>query len=461
MTAIHRLLAAVLRPTLARRLFGSLVLSFVIVLGVLLGVDFVQYKQAMAAHSGVQQIADVLASTLDELPETDAIAVARATLRQWNALREGAGVLPGKLELQLRRADGSVAYSSPVLAGTAVPAPTPGRPEVEISGRRYWIARATTDHWRLAMAEPSVGDAWMLAWLLQALSGRVLLAFPLVLVPLWVTMRRGIRPLVEFARQLEARDVNDLSPLAARVRHDELQPIVAAFNTLLERLLNHLRRERAFVQDAAHELRTPMAALAAQAYVLARAQDDRTREDAGRAMDHAVARTSHLSRQLLALAALDGPRGDARRIVDVAELTRNLVALAAPSAIERDIELAMESPERLPWVLDASAYESALSNLLDNAVRYGRPGGHVLVTLREEGQAACLEVADDGPGIPPPLRERAFERFWRGAGHDVPGSGLGLSIVKEAVARLHGTVRIDDGLNGCGLAFCIRLAGTN
>jgi signal transduction histidine kinase len=454
---VASVLRAIRRPTLARRVLASLLLSFALVEGTLLAVDFAQYKQVMATHPGLQQLADVLAPTLAPLPEDAAVHVARASLAQWNALRRRAGVLPGELALRLRRQDGSEAFASAVLAGVRLPTLSRERAELALGGRGYWIAQANAGPWRLELAEPSVGDGWMLGWLLQDLSGRVLLAFPLVLVPMWVTARGGIRPLRELARALASRRGDDLSPVAVDMHYAELRPVAEAFDVLLLRLRHHVRRERAFVQDAAHELRTPVAAIAAQAHVLAHADDPRERAQAARALDHAVARASHLGRQLLALAALDEarPRGDER--LDVAAVVQGLVAVAAPAAFERGIELALDAPEHLPWCLDRAALESALGNLLDNAVRYGRAGGRAVVTLAADGDALHVAVADDGPGIPPALRDRAFERFWRGAGHDIPGSGLGLSIVREAVERLHGQIRVDDGLDGRGVAIHVRV----
>jgi two-component system sensor histidine kinase QseC len=436
---------------------ASLLLSFVLVEGALLALDFVQYKQAMATHSGVQQLVDVLAPTLAPLPEDQAIAAARASLAQWNALRRQAGVLPGDLQLQLRRRMGGELFASPALSGVQVPALPTSDPKAPLGARAHWIARANAGPWQLVLAEADVGDAWMLAWLLQDLSGRVLLAFPLVLAPLWVTLRRGIRPLRKLAHALEVRDGNDLSPLAVDLHYAELRPVADAFDGLLFRLRNHVRRERVFLQDAAHELRTPMAAIAAQAHVLVRAPDARQREHAARALDHAVARTSHLSRQLLALAALDEARPRERDRVDLAALAQGLIALIAPAAFERSIELSLDAPEQLPCEIDQIAFESALGNLLDNAIRYGRVGGRVAVTLHADSHSLHLTVADDGPGIAPAARAQAFERFWRGAGHDVSGTGLGLAIVREAIDRMSGEIRIADGLENQGIGFYIRL----
>ena len=241
------------------------------------------------------------------------------------------------------------------------------------------------------------------------------------------------------------------------MRYAELQPLATAFDAMLGRLRNHVRRERAFVQDAAHELRTPMAAIAAQAHVLARAPDAVARRRAEEALDHALARTSHLSRQLLELATLDEVDSSEPPTADIADLVRRVLAAAVPQASMRGIELSLDAPDRLVVALDWPVFQSVLSNLLDNAVRYGKDGGCVTVTLQADGATLALLVADDGPGISPASREHVFERFWRGAGHDVPGTGLGLAIVRQAVARMGGSVRVEDGIDGQGVAFRVAL----
>ena len=435
----------------------SLFLSFMLVDAALLAVDFVEYKRAMSDHAGLQQLVGVLAPSLEPLSERDAGLVASSTLAQWNALRRTAGVLPGELQLQLQRRGGGIVVASKAFRGVVLPAPTVRMAVIRVGEQPYWIAQLDAGPWRIAMGEPTVSDGWMLGWLLSDLTGRILLAFPLVLVPLWVTVRRGIRPLRDLARRLEQRDGGDLSPLALDMRYAELQPLATAFNAMLERLRNHVRRERAFVQDAAHELRTPMAAIAAQAHVLARAPDAAQRRRAEEALDHALARTSHLSRQLLELATLDEVDTRELQSIDVADLVQRMLAGAVPQASARNIELSLDGPDRLVVQLDRSAFQSALNNLLDNAMRYGRDGGRVNVTLQAAGRCLTLIVADDGPGISPASREQVFERFWRGTGHDVPGTGLGLAIVRQAVGRMGGTVHIEDGLDGRGVAFRIEL----
>jgi signal transduction histidine kinase len=201
-----------------------------------------------------------------------------------------------------------------------------------------------------------------------------------------------------------------------------------------------------------------MAAIAAQAHLLTHTPDEGDRREAGAALDHALERASHLSRQLLDLAALDDAHPRAAQAVDLVELTQQALALAAPQALALGLELSLDAPDRLPCRIDRVAFESVLQNLVDNALRYVPADGRVSITLRVAAGGLSLTVADDGPGIPRDQRERAFERFWRGeAQAGVAGSGLGLAIVRQAAGRLGGRVRIDDGLDGRGVAFVLEM----
>jgi signal transduction histidine kinase len=237
----------------------------------------------------------------------------------------------------------------------------------------------------------------------------------------------------------------------------ELKPVVTTFNELLNKLRGKVQRERDFVQDAAHELRTPMAVISAQAHVLARAASEAERLQAEGALESAIARASHLARQLLALASLDESRSAPMQRMDLAHLLQTMLAQAMPLARQRCIELSLDAPESLSLESDMAALQSIVMNLIDNGVRYGREGGQLAVTLQNSPDHITLIVADDGPGIPETERTHIFERFVRGSGQDIPGSGLGLAIVKQAVQRLRGSVQIDTGLDGRGVAFVVRI----
>ncbi len=433
------------RPTLLRRLLGALLLAFAVVGVVLLALDFAEFKREMRERPAVQLLADGMVTSLAALDDArDATLVVQARSRELNHQRRDSGVLPGDVEFRLHDTDGNQVFATPG-ATTA-------------SGATHWVAEAQAGRWRLTLAEPRLGDATVLGWLGRELLGSLMLALPLMLLPVWWAASRGLRPLNELAAQVAARGVQDLSPLPALPKHDELRALATAFDALLARLRQQLQRERAFVQDAAHELRTPMAVVSAQAHLLATATDAPAREQARAALDQALQRAAHLSRQLLTLATLDEPRGDAAPVLDLASVVEHALAQLAPQALARGLELSLDAPATLPARLDRAVFESVLLNLVDNALRYVPHGGHVAVSLSSSDAGVELRVADDGPGIPPDQREAAFDRFWRGAaGHGVAGSGLGLAIVRQAALRLRGDVHVEAGLQSRGCSFIVRL----
>jgi signal transduction histidine kinase len=216
-------------------------------------------------------------------------------------------------------------------------------------------------------------------------------------------------------------------------------------------------RERAFVQDAAHEIRTPLAVINAQAHVLAQARDPAARTQAEAELNQAVARTSHLARQLLDLATLDRAGPSCRSRVDLAHWLRTQLGPAARTAMQDGRELSLEAPDTLPREIDLGARESVVQNLVDNALRHGAPGSRIAVMLRAEGDALTLEVRDDGPGIEAARHDSVFERFHRGSEPRASGAGLGLAIARQAASRLGGGVEIVEGLRGRGVGFRVRM----
>ncbi|MFG6461908.1 sensor histidine kinase [Roseateles sp. DXS20W] len=441
------LLQALWRPSLLRRIVGALLLAFALAGAALLALEFTEFKHEMATRPGVQTLADAIATSLADVPlARDAALIVQARARETQRLRRAEGLLPGDVEFRLADATGREVFATPGAAGATT--------------TTHWQAQAQAGPWRLTLAEPRVADAAVLGWLVRELLPSLLLAFPVVLLPLWIAVSRGMRPLNELAERVAARDAQDLSPLGLTPRHDELRPLVTAFDGLLARLRGQLQRERAFVQDAAHELRTPMAVVAAQAHVLAHAASDAERHEAAAALDAALQRSAHLSRQLLTLATLDEGRPAADEALDLAAVVQQALAAQAARALDLGLELSLDGPPSLPARMDRTAFESVLNNLVDNALRYVPPGGRIAITLAGGPQGLSLAVADDGPGIPPAQREAAFGRFWRGAaGADVAGTGLGLAIVRRAAARLGGSVHIEDGLGGRGCSVVLRWRG--
>jgi signal transduction histidine kinase len=249
-----------------------------------------------------------------------------------------------------------------------------------------------------------------------------------------------------------------MSPIGLIPKHAELKPLAVALDDLLAKLRRKIEAEQAFVASAAHELRTPLAVVTAQAYVLAKATKAEERDEAQRHMEGATSRASHLIHQLLLLASMDMQRPAKCTAVDLAQLVRQTIAYLVPSASARNIELAVEAPERVMLTLEVESFHSVLENLVDNAIRYGHESGRVIVALLPRGDAVMLSVADDGPGIAQEEHTRIFDRFYRAESTaDVPGTGLGLAIAKQAAARMGGALQMAPGLDGRGICFTLQI----
>lgn len=444
------------QPTLQRRVILALALAFLLVWTALLLDSYIEFKRGMAVNPGLLGLGKGLmaqiADTADPARAATQVADAQSL---FNRLRRDSGMLPGELLFQLYDARGQrlhPANASLELQGDAT------RPiEATLGGQDYWVVRLDSPRWSLRLAEPRPPDATVLGWMNRELWPSLLIAFPIVMGVVWIAVRRGLLPLRQLAARMAQRNPQDLSPLDLQPRHAELQPLAAALEDLLAQLRGKLQRERRFVQDAAHELRTPMAVISAQAHVVAHAADDSQRQAAQQALQHAIARASHLSGQLLALAALDEAATPEPAELDLAQLLREMLAQATPQALARRIELSLDAPERLAMRCDTSALHSVLQNLLDNALRYVQDGARIALDLGTSGHSVLITVADDGPGIAPEDRERLFERFQRGAGNRSPGSGLGLAIVRQALLRLRGDLHLQAGLDGKGIAFVVKL----
>ena len=270
---------------------------------------------------------------------------------------------------------------------------------------------------------------------------RPLLIFaPLMALLIWLLVDRALQPVQRLALEVKRRDAASLEPLPEQNLPSEVEPVAHAINALLGRLKLAFDSQRAFVADAAHELRSPLTALTLQLQLLSRAGDAVGREAAAAQLRQGVERASRLIEQLLTAArTAPGEAPAALAPVDLAETARQALADAWPQAEARRIELAMDAPAPLVIGADAESLRILMRNLLDNAIRYTPPGGQVAAGVARRGEEALLTVDDSGPGIPAAERERAFQRFYRGQAQcaDSTGSGLGLAIVANIAAR-HG-----------------------
>lgn len=288
-----------------------------------------------------------------------------------------------------------------------------------------------------------------------------LIAAPLLLLIVWLAIARGLAPLNRLAAAVERRTPTQLAPVADTGWPQETVPLVEALNGLLARLDSALDAQRAFVADAAHELRSPLAALHLQAQLAERAATADDRASALRDLRLGLARATRVVEQMLTLAREEPDVGaPATESVDLAALAREVVAELAPLAGTKEIDLGVDAPPHSRVQGDPAGLRTLLGNLVDNAIRYSPREGQVDVTLRTERGATELAVCDNGPGIPAADRARVFERFVRGSQPDAPGSGLGLAIVRRVALRHRASVALLDGPGGKGLRVVVRFPST-
>ena len=289
-----------------------------------------------------------------------------------------------------------------------------------------------------------------------------LFALPALAFLIWISIGRGLSPVKRIARDVAQRAPQHLAALDSTQVPEEIRPLTDALNALFVRLTQAFEHERQFTADAAHELRTPLAALKTQAQVAQRATDDTTRQHALEQLVLGVDRATHLVEQLLTLARLDPEHGLSKREpVDLQNLAVSVLGQLAPAAISRNIDLSLKPHAPVTISGESGALGILLRNLVDNAIRYSPEGGKVTVDIVTRNGNAMLHVTDAGPGIPDDERQRVFERFYRGLGTRATGSGLGLSIARR-IAELHGAViSFETPESGTGLCVTVCFQGSN
>lgn len=350
--------------------------------------------------------------------------------------------------VQIWTMNGTVVYFSH--PGTPLPdRATLGFSNVDAGGQRWRVYSMSARNRIIQVAQPLRirGD---LAAAAALRSLRPLLAFvPLMALLVWLLVGRALHPLKRLAREVTQRDVGALGEVSERGLPSEIAPVAHALNDLLARLQRAFLVQRAFVADAAHELRSPLTALKLQLQLLDKADDEQARRAALRELNDGVDRAARLIEQLLTAARTEpGDAPAARQPVDLAEAMRRVIAELFPMAQSRRIDIAFEAPEHLMIEGDGDKLRILMRNLVDNAVRYTPEGGIVRIGAQREGQAIVLAVEDSGPGIAPEHRQQVFRRFYRGQTHGQGGSGLGLAIVKNIADTHHASVRLSDSALG-------------
>jgi signal transduction histidine kinase len=321
---------------------------------------------------------------------------------------------------------------------------------------RTYVAWDNSQHLQIQVGEPASHR--------KEISGRFaykLLLFALLILPLmaaciWWAVNRVFRALQESANQVSQRTPSDLQEVSLAGAPSEVHPLLHAINRLFERVSRTLEHEQRFTADAAHELRTPLAAIKTNLQVIQRARNDAERAEFIAGLGISVDRATRLVEQLMTLARLD-PQYEPNHALQKMDLSALLAdRLPALRAQADKQQLQFDAMlEAAPCLVHQASFLILLRNLIDNAMRYTPPGGRVHLSCRVEQQQVCLSIADSGPGIPVDMRTRVFDRFFRLSDAGKSGSGLGLSIVKRIADTHRATVELDAGLDGAGLAVRI------
>ena len=281
----------------------------------------------------------------------------------------------------------------------------------------------------------------------------VLLIVPFLIIGIWWSVNRTFRSLQQVTNDVTKRMPNELQQLMLEDAPDEVKPMLHALNRLFERLSHSREREQRFTSDAAHELRTPLAAIKTNLQVIQRAINHQDREEALAGLAVSIGRATRLVSQLLILARLEPPYEAYLPIIqhNLEKLLSDELPAWQQQAKKVNIQLNVKLETTLVRV-DQDSFLILFRNLMDNALRYTPSEGRVLVTCITQGDKVYLEIADDGLGIPAEMRDRVFERFFRLSDTHTQGSGLGLSIVKNIVDIHNASLTLQQGLNGRGVS---------
>jgi len=301
----------------------------------------------------------------------------------------------------------------------------------------------------------------------QNLLQPVLISLPLLAILLWVAVAHGLQPLVKLTREVEQREPDNLAPLDAGAAPREVVPLIERLNRLFIRIAASIQKERRFTADAAHELRTPVAAIKAQAQV---AQAASSKEERMHALDNAILgcdRATHLIEQLLTLSRLDTLEGGVAEPYPLKDIASEVIASLAPVALEKGVRLELLADDEAFLRCNPELLRVLLRNLLDNSIKHTAPGTSVQVKISRDAGVISMSVSDDGPGIPEQELKKVSERFYRPLGTQASGSGLGLSIVKRIAEVHNASLQIGAAGNGRGLRVTVlfkqqkKMAGTD
>ncbi|MGN6084067.1 ATP-binding protein [Trinickia sp.] len=372
-------------------------------------------------------------------------------------------ISPRDILIEVRDATGRLIAASPALAKLGPIPPRLG------DAQGPWSATLAQTAWRVyavddartgrdirvmetsnSRSDLARGAAWHI-------SRPLLIALPALALLVWLAIGRSLAPLRALSDTIRARDAKTLDPIDLDHVPLEVRPLVDAIDRLLAQLKHSIARERAFTADAAHELKTPLAAIKVQAQVALAAGDSAQRALAIQRVIQGVDRSAHVVEQLLLLARLDERERIPAVPVALDVLVQEAIARHAESARRQRIEIVF-APVAVPAVeAEPFLIGILLDNLFDNAIKYGTPGGRIEAALFDDGDTVRVAIRDNGPGVAESNRLRLTDRFYRGTDAGAPGSGLGLSIVARIASYFNGQLRFEPGIGGAGLGVVVSL----
>lgn len=320
-----------------------------------------------------------------------------------------------------------------------------GFSNVRANGTTYRVFSVQTSNQTVQVAQDLAVRRNMAGNLALRTLGPIAVMMPILMLVVWWVVSGSLEPVARVRSQVASRQADDLSPVSDNGLPDEVRPLVQELNLLFGRVKTAFDAQQHFVADAAHELRTPLAALRLQAQSLDRADTPEARRVAVGRLTAGIDRATRLVEQLLVLARQEATaaEGAATRPVDLADLARRTAVDLAGVAAAKGVDVGVQQADPASVDGQPDALQILLRNLVDNGIKYTPGGGTVDISVQADGGKVTVVVEDSGPGIPPDERERVFDRFYRVAGSEAAGSGLGLAIIK-AIAERHGATLVLD-----------------
>lgn len=432
--------------SLRARLFWLLLLSIVLVA---VTQSYIAYRTVLNQTDAVfdYHMQQMIVALRPALPATPTLGADKAEQKK----------AEGDFLIRIWKSDGTRVFDSTGKAALPQLAKL-GFSNVNAGGTTYRVLSVQVESQTIQVAQDlAVRSAMAKKIALRTIAPIALMAPVLIFLAFWV-VTRSLSPVSRVRRQVAERQVSDLSPINETGLPDEISPLVKELNLLLTRVRDAFETQQHFVADAAHELRSPLAALKLQTHGLQHARDDASRDVAIRRLAAGIDRATRLVEQLLILARQESSAGDAQKpqSISLADTCRTVLTEIATMALERKIDIGLGHADDVRIDGYPEALRILVRNLLDNAVKYSPAGGRVDVEVRAASSVVELSVDDSGPGIPAEHRARVLDRFYRLHDGGTVGSGLGLAIVKS-IAEHHGAeLSLTDSASLGGLRVVVR-----